>query len=125
MRMAREIAADLEPDRFGIVALYVIGSAKNATAGPASDLDLLVHFRGSREQEANLRERLAAWSVRLAEMNCERTRIRAEGLLDVHLITDDDVAKRTSYAVMIGAATDAARPLPLKKGSSASGRTDG
>ena len=35
------------------------------------------------------------------------------GLLDVHLVTDEDIARRSSYAVKIGAITDAARPLRL------------
>jgi hypothetical protein len=30
-------------------------------------------------------------------------------------VTDQDIADKTSYAVKIGAVTDAARPLPLKK----------
>ncbi|MFH1755119.1 MAG: PEP/pyruvate-binding domain-containing protein, partial [Candidatus Latescibacterota bacterium] len=46
LKMAERIAKDLEPDRFGVVALYVFGSTKNASAGPGSDIDLLVHFRG-------------------------------------------------------------------------------
>jgi hypothetical protein len=36
-------------------------------------------------------------------------------LLDVHFVSDEDVAKRSSYAIKIGAATDAARPLSLKR----------
>jgi pyruvate,water dikinase len=46
-------------------------------------------------------------------MNYLRTGYRTDGLLDVHLVTDEDIAKSTSYAVKIDAVTDAARPLPL------------
>ena len=35
-RMAQRIAADLDPQKFGVNAFYLIGSTKNATAGPAS-----------------------------------------------------------------------------------------
>jgi hypothetical protein len=35
----------------------------------------------------------------------------------VHIVTDDDIAKRTSYAAKIGAVTDAARPLALPQGA--------
>ena len=59
--------------RFGVQALYVFGSTKNATAGPASDIDLLVHFEGDDRQ----RECLTALARRLepclAEMNYLRT----------------------------------------------------
>ena len=42
-------------------------------------------------------------------------RLCTEGLLDVHLITDTDIATRTSYAVKIDAITDPARKLPMKE----------
>ena len=50
LRMAERIAEQLDAERFGVKALYVFGSTKNATAGPGSDIDLLVHFRGTPEQ---------------------------------------------------------------------------
>jgi hypothetical protein len=112
--MAEQIAASLDPDRFGIEALYLIGSTKNATAGPGSDLDLIVHFRGSPEQRAELRAWLEGWSLCLAELNYLRTGYRSPGLLDLHFVTDADIEEQTSYAAKIGAVTDPARPLPLK-----------
>ena len=110
-RMAEQIAAETDPLRFGVVAMYVIGSTKNATAGPASDVDLLVHVRGTPEQRAALENWLEGWSLCMAEMNYLRTGFRSKGLLDVHIVTDEDIARRGSFAVKIGAITDAARPL--------------
>jgi predicted nucleotidyltransferase len=113
--MAERLARQLDPRRFGVEAAYVIGSSKNATAGPASDIDLLIHFRGSEQQRGELLAWLEGWSLSLAEMNYVRTGIRLERLLDVHLVSDEDVSRRSSYAVKIGAVTDPARPLPLGK----------
>jgi pyruvate, water dikinase len=113
LRMAERIAAQLDPERFGVAALYVYGSTKNATAGPASDLDLLVHFRGTPEQRQTLEAWFGGWSLALAESNYLRTGYRSDGLLDVKLVGDDDIARQTSYAAKIGAVTDAARPLAL------------
>ena len=104
------------PRRFGVAALYLIGSVKNANAGPGSDIDLLVHFRGDAAQRADLDLWLRGWSECLDEVNYLRTGTRAGGLLDVHFVTDADIAARTSFAVKIGAVTDAAWPLPLKPG---------
>jgi hypothetical protein len=115
LRMAERLAADVDPARFGVEGLYVFGSTKNATAGPASDIDLIVHFRGDARMREALEVWLEGWSLCLAEMNYLRTGYRSEGLLDLHVITDEDIAKRTSYAAKIGAVTDAARPLPLGK----------
>lgn len=113
MRMAERVAAHCDAQRFGIQAFYVIGSTKNATAGPASDIDLLIHFGGSAEQQRGLLDWLGGWSMALEEMNYLRTGYRTGGLLDVHLVTDADIARRSSYAVKIGAVTDPARLLPM------------
>lgn len=114
-RMAERIATELDPGRFGVQGLYLIGSVKNATAGPASDIDVLVHFRGTTEQRAALEVWLEGWSLCLSEMNYLRTGYKTAGLLDAHIVTDEDIASRTSFAVKIDAVTDAARPLPLRK----------
>jgi len=113
LRMAERIAAQLNPQRFGVQGVWVLGSTKNATAGPASDIDLLVHFRGTPEQRQLLEQWLHGWSLCLSEINFLRTGYKTQGLLDVHLVTDEDIAQRTSFAVKIDAVTDAARPLPV------------
>jgi predicted nucleotidyltransferase len=113
--MAQRIAAELDPAALGVRAAYLIGSVKNGTAGPGSDIDLLVHFVGSPEQRRELMWWLEGWSQALAEINFLRTGYRTEGLLDVHFVSDQDFAEHTSFAAKIGAVTDAARPLPLKK----------
>ena len=113
LRMAEQIAASMNGERFGVKAMYVIGSTKNATAGPGSDLDLIVHFAGSGEQRDNIELWLEGWSLCLAETNYLRSGYRSTGLLDVHIVTDADLEQQTSYAAKIGAVTDAARQLPL------------
>jgi pyruvate,water dikinase len=115
LRMAERLAVQTDAARFGVVAMYVFGSAKNATAGPGSDLDLLVHFRGTPEQRQALETWLEGWSLCLDEMNFLRTGFRSGGLLDVHIVTDEDIAARSSYAVKIGAVTDAAWELPIRR----------
>ncbi len=117
-RMAQRIAADLDPQKFGVKAFYLIGSTKNATAGPASDIDILLHFQGNEEQSKELMLWLEGWSRCLAEINFLRTGYRTDGLLDVHLVTDKDIAERSSFAVKIDAITDPARKLPMKDSQS-------
>nr|HQU71508.1 PEP/pyruvate-binding domain-containing protein [Calditrichia bacterium] len=110
---AEYLAACLEPERFGIKAAYIFGSTKNATAGPGSDIDLLIHINGNEAQKKDLEFWLEGWSLSLSQANYLRTGHQSNGLLDVHFVTDEDIRKRTSFAVKIGAATDAARPLQL------------
>jgi predicted nucleotidyltransferase len=116
-RMSRveQLAERMDPDRFGVKAMFLFGSTKDATAGPQSDIDLLVHFQGTPAQEKELLAWLEGWSLCLSEENLLRTGLKTSGLLDVHLITDEDIARRTSFASKIGSITDPPRPLPLRK----------
>jgi hypothetical protein len=111
--MAERLAAATDPGRFGVKAMYLIGSTKNATAGPGSDLDLIVHVEDDPARRDALALWLEGWSRSLAEVNYLRTGYRAHGLLDVHYVTDADLAAQTSFATKIGAVTDPARPLAL------------
>jgi pyruvate, water dikinase len=111
--MAEQIAADLDPERFGVKAVYLIGSTKNATAGLQSDIDLLIHVDGTPEQRHALDLWLLGWSQCLAKLNYLKTGYLAKELLDVHYVTDEDLLKKTSFAVKIGAVTDPARPLRI------------
>lgn len=118
LHMAEQIAGRMEASRFGVKAAYLIGSTANATAGPDSDIDLLIHVDGTGEQREALSVWLEGWSLSLSEMNYLRTGYRSTGLLDVHMVTDRDIENRTSFAVKINAVTDPARPLPLKQSDS-------
>ena len=109
--MAENIAANLEPEDFGVKAVYLIGSTKNATAGPMSDIDLLIHIDDESDKKELLSTWLDGWSRCLGRLNFLRTGYKTEKLLDVHYITDVDIEKKTSMASKINAVTDAARKL--------------
>jgi len=115
--MVERVAQEIDPDRFGVIAFYVFGSTKNATAGPNSDIDILVHFRGEAKKLQALNLWLEGWSKCLAEMNYMRTGYKSDGLLDIHIITDEDIEKKSSFAAKIGAITDPAQKLLVGKKS--------
>jgi hypothetical protein len=117
VRMAEQIAAAAGAARFGVRGFYLFGSAKNGTAGPGSDINLLVHFSGTGDMRRDLLSWLEGWSLCLAEANYLRTGVKTDGLLDVHLVTDEDLENPTGVAAKIDAVTDAARPLPTRPAS--------
>lgn len=106
--MAERIAATADMERFGIEAIYLFGSTNCGEAGPGSDIDLIIHFRGSESQREELMLWMDGWSLSLAEMNYLKTGYTSKGLLDIHIVTDEDIARKSSYAIKIGAATDPA-----------------
>lgn len=109
--MAEKIAEHLDLSKFGVKGLYIIGSTKNAEAGPASDIDLIFHIHDHDDKTTTLQAWLDGWSLCLAEYNRQKTGYKSDGLLDVHFVTDEDIHKKTSYAVMIGSTENSARPL--------------
>ncbi len=112
-QMAERIAREVDHERFQVAGMYLFGSVQNGISGPASDIDLLVHFRGDAREREELLNWLDGWSKCLDEMNFLKTGYRTGGLLDVHLVTDADIENRSSYAIKIGSVTDPAHPLPL------------
>jgi predicted nucleotidyltransferase len=110
-----EIAQALDPDLYGIQGMYLIGSTKDGSAGPTSDIDLLVHFKGTEEQKDKLMVWFDEWGKKLAKENKERTGFATEGLLDVHIITDEDIKKKSSWASHITSPYQTVRKITLKK----------
>jgi pyruvate,water dikinase len=113
LQSVERIAELMDAGRFGVKAMYLFGSTQNATAGPQSDIDLLIHFGGTEAQEKDLRTWLDGWSLCLSYVNYLKTGHKTDGLLSIHLITDQDIQNRTSYAVKIGATNAAALLIPL------------
>jgi DNA polymerase sigma len=110
--MVGRIAEHLDMERFGIKGLYLIGSTKNANAGPCSDIDLLVHSCGDLDRDKQLKIWLEGWGYCLSEMNFHKTGCQSkDSLIDLHIITDEDIRKKDSYARLIGAISDGARPI--------------
>ncbi|MCU0850800.1 MAG: nucleotidyltransferase domain-containing protein [Candidatus Thermoplasmatota archaeon] len=110
-----EITQALDPDLYGIQGMYLIGSTKDGSAGPTSDIDLLVHFNGTEEQKDKLMAWFDEWGKKLAIENKERTGFVTDALLDVHIITDEDIKKKSSWASHITSPYQTVRKLALKK----------
>ncbi|KQC08697.1 MAG: pyruvate phosphate dikinase [Candidatus Cloacimonas sp. SDB] len=115
MQICEYLAAAIEPAKYGVKDIYVFGSVKNANAGPASDIDLLIHFQGNPQQKKKLLAWLEGWSICLDYFNYLKTGYKTGGLLDIHLITDKDIQSKNSYAIKINAVTDAAKKLDMKQ----------
>jgi pyruvate,water dikinase len=109
--MAQRLAEKLDPNYFGVKGVYLIGSTNTGNAGPGSDIDLIIHFEGQEKQRQELLQWLEGWSLCLSEMNYLKTGYTSEGLLDVHLITDEDIANNSSFAAKIASITDPAHRL--------------
>jgi pyruvate,water dikinase len=112
-----EIAQAIDPELYGIQGIYLIGSTKDGSAGPTSDIDLLVHFKGTDEQKDKLMAWFDEWGRKLAEENKERTGFETDALLDVHIITDEDIKKKSSWASHITSPYQTVRKIQLKKES--------
>ncbi|MBU1096536.1 MAG: nucleotidyltransferase domain-containing protein [Bacteroidetes bacterium] len=115
--MAEKLSNGLDLDKYGVKGIYIFGSTLNASAGPGSDIDLIIHVDDKNWKKNELAEWLEGWSLALSEMNYLRTGYKTEGLLDIHYINDQDIENKNSYALRINSVTDRAKALKIKGGS--------
>lgn len=110
--MTHAMAESLDCVRYGVKALYLIGSVKTGEAGPCSDIDLLAHCVDDAQKHVQLKAWCEGWGLSLAVLNECKTGFDTRGsLVDIHIITDEDIQKKTSFAVMLDSVNNSARLL--------------
>jgi len=115
MGISKKIANVMDFDKFSVKGVYICGSTKNATAGPASDIDLIIHFDGTEEQKLRLADWIEGWSLALNEYNYLKTGyVVSDGLIDLHIVTDENIAMKDSFATMIDSVYNSAKPLRIR-----------
>ncbi len=112
--MAQAIAGSLDMRSYGVKALYLIGSVKTGDVGPCSDIDLLAHCTGDKQKHKLLHAWCEGWGLALALTNDCRTGYDTRGsLVDLHIITDEDIKQKDSFAVMLESVNN--KPRLLRK----------
>ncbi len=106
------MARAMDMRRFGVKALYLIGSVKTGNVGPCSDIDLLAHCVADSSRHEKLRLWCEGWGLCLSEINRDKTCLETPGsLVDLHIITDEDVRQKSSFAHMLDSFSNTARLL--------------
>ncbi len=94
----------------GIYSIYVIGSVKNAECGFSSDIDLIIYYDGNKESYNKTILWFDAWNKSVILSGKYKNEINnLDNLFDLHFITANDIAQKTSYAVMINSVNNSAR----------------
>jgi hypothetical protein len=114
LRMAESIAKQIPSDRFNIKAVYLTGSTNNGTVRPDSDIDLIVHFDGNKEQKNELLAWFEGWGLCLSEINYIRTGYKTKDMLDITLVSTNDIEKGVGKASKINSTIEPARKLQLQ-----------
>lgn len=109
-RFAERLAAAMDPARFGVRAAYLFGSTEIGSAGPASDIDLLLACDGSANQRHDLDLWLEGWSLCLAEVTFQMLGLPASGLLNARILDPERAAAEVRAALGAG---HPMRALPL------------
>ncbi|MDL2233436.1 nucleotidyltransferase domain-containing protein [Ruminococcaceae bacterium OttesenSCG-928-L11] len=112
--MAQQIADTLDMEGLGVRGVYLFGSTNTGSTGMGSDIDLLLHFDGTAAQRVLLEQWLDGWSRALAKINFLHTGYNADRLLDLHIVTDADIASGDSFAIKIHSTLEPAAPLRLR-----------
>ena len=105
-QMAERIAAETDPVRFGIDALYHRGD-------PNERIILLVQFSDAGTQRDAFRLWLEGWDHGLREQFLHLTGHRPQRILDARFLTGDEARGEKGRAAGIGADANPARPLAI------------
>ncbi len=111
-RFAERIAAAIDPARFGVRAVYLVGSTELGNAGTSSDIDLILVTDGDSQRDGDLRLWLEGWSLCLAEIGFQLYGIPSQGLLDIRFLRPDQAEAELRAATRAGVA-----PLALPVGT--------
>lgn len=110
--MADQIVKEMDFTAYGVKGVYLFGSTDEEIAGICSDIDLIIHFEGNEQQKHSLTEWLDGWSLALEKINYLRTGSSCPGgLLDVHFVSEEDIANNDSFATKINSLIYPATPL--------------
>lgn len=112
--MAKQIADSMDLDAFGIKGVYLFGSTNTGKTGIGSDIDLLIHVENEETKIKQLRHWLDGWSRALARINFLQTGHDMEQLLDIHIVTDKDIAEGDSFAIKINSYANPATVLRVR-----------
>jgi predicted nucleotidyltransferase len=113
---AEDFATAIPLEDFGIHSVWLIGSVKSGMAGPCSDIDLVIHYDGneSNAEKIHIFTNGFASAVRVWRFNKDRTG-NTRSMIDVHLVTDQDIMNKTSFGIMITKGSGEARLLVKRK----------
>ena len=115
LTMAESLAAKLDGEFYGVKGMNIFGSTFEGTAGPGSDIDLVLHVDKENWKKSELDSWLLGWSSALGEMNFIRTGYKSDGLLDIHYVDDKDIQKKESYALYVKPTSEISKKLKLMK----------
>lgn len=100
-------------EKLGIKSIYLIGSTKNHTAKHKSDIDLILHC--DDENIEKNRDKIITWfyayEEALFQYNQDLVNEDKFKLFDLHLITDEDITKKNSFALMINSIDNNAKKI--------------
>ncbi len=113
-RMAESIALKIDKDRFGVESVYLYGTVFLETAGPNSDIDLLVHFEGDDQQKRDLMLWFEGWNHCLSQLNYNRSGFSVDNFLDVTFISSQDFKEQKYFVDMINPENKSSLRLRLK-----------
>ena len=74
---------------------------------------MLICFEGTNAQKKQLTHWLEGWSLCLDEMNFMRTGYKAGGILDIHFVTDDELAEPAQIESRLNIKIDEMKIMPL------------
>ncbi|MGC8956773.1 MAG: PEP/pyruvate-binding domain-containing protein [Candidatus Kapaibacteriota bacterium] len=100
-KFAEKMLEKLNPQKYGVRAVYLFGTVYTKTATETSDLDLLFYVENNRENILCLESWLEPWNSLLQEIIFVNTGFKHPKPLDVKLITPEECTTENYYFMEI------------------------
>lgn len=113
MRMVDAISSSLNPDRFGLKALYLYGTVYNQSAGANSDIDLIAIFDGDDQQKHDLMIWFEGWNASLSTLNYNRSGYRLDRFIDLTILSEQELREQSYYAEIVQVGSGKSKKLKL------------
>jgi hypothetical protein len=101
-RLAERMALLMDRDRFGVRDVFLYGSTEAGTAGPGSDIDLLVACDGDDARRHDLEVWLDGWSRCLAELTYQMIGLPVAGMIGARIVGAEEAAASVRAAALAG-----------------------
>lgn len=101
-RVAERMALLMDRDRFGVRDVFLYGSTEEGTAGPESDIDLLIAVEGDEARRHDLEVWLDGWSHCLSEVTYQMVGTPSAELIGARLMSPGQADAEVRAAALAG-----------------------
>lgn len=110
-RMAEAFAQSIDMKKYNIYAVYLAGSVFKGDATPESDINLIIHSNAEQSIKEDFLKWANGWDSALKSINYNRTGFQLDHILDIAIVSDEDIDANQFYYDLLNPALRLSKKL--------------